>query len=62
MAQLIKKQAAIGSATVYYTGGSSWTDNRDEAFVFANVDAANNHMVNPDGTNGGFTGATLETK
>ena len=61
MAQLIKKPSALGDKTVYYAGGDRWSDDRSEAQSFANVDAANAVMVNTDGTNGGWTGATTET-
>ena len=61
MAILIKKPSALGSDTVYYTGGTRWSDDRSEAQSFDNVDAANAVMVNNDGTNGGWTGATTET-
>ena len=61
MAQLIKKVSALGNKTVYYVGGDRWSDDRSEAKSFANVDAANAVMVNTDGRNGGWTGATTET-
>ena len=62
MAQIIKKQSAFGTHTVYYTGGSHWSDDRSKAKSFPNVDLANGEIANPDGKNGGFTGASLETK
>ncbi len=62
MAQIIKKQAAIGTHTVYYTGGSHWSDDRSKAKSFANAALANAEMVNTDGKNGGWTGASLETE
>ena len=61
MAHLIKKPSALGSKTVYYVGGNLWSDDRTEAQSFADESAANAVMVNTDGTNGGWTGATTET-
>ena len=61
MAKLIKKPSIVANRTVYYTGGTSWSDDRSEAKSFETVDAANAVMVNTDGTNGGWTGATVET-
>ena len=61
MAILIKKPSALGSDTVYYTGGTRWSDDRSEAQSFVDEAAANAVMVNNDGTNGGWTGATTET-
>ena len=60
MAKLIKKSSALGSDTVYYTGGNHWSDDRSAAKSFANASAANAVMVNTDGTNGGWTGAVVE--
>ena len=61
MAHLIKKPSALGTDTVYYVGGTRWSDNRSEAQSFVDEAAANAVMVNTDGTNGGWTGATTET-
>ena len=61
MAILIKKPSALGSDTVYYTGGTRWSDDRSEAQSFVDETTANAVMVNTDGTNGGWTGATTET-
>ena len=61
MAILIKKPSALGSDTVYYTGGTRWSDDRSEAQSFVDEATANAVMVNTDGTNGGWTGATTET-
>ena len=60
MAKLIKKASALGSDTVYYTGGNRWSDNRSDAQSFDTESAANAIMVNTDGTNGGWTGAVVE--
>ncbi len=61
MAHLIKKPSALGTNTVYYVGGTRWSDNRSEAQSFVDEAAANAVMENTDGTNGGWTGATTET-
>tara|TARA_Y100000361_G_C10957344_1_gene236957 strand:- start:96 stop:284 length:189 start_codon:yes stop_codon:yes gene_type:complete len=60
MASIIQKPSALGSKTVYYVGGTRWSDDRNEAKSFADASAANAVMVNTDGTNGGWTGATVE--
>ena len=60
MAKLIKKASALGSDTVYYAGGSRWSDDRSDAQSFANEAVANEVMTNPDGKNGGWTGAVVE--
>lgn len=60
MAHLIKKASALGSDTVYYTGGNHWSDDRSNAKSFTDESAANAVMVNPDGTNGGWNGAVVE--
>ena len=60
MAKLIKKSSALGSDTVYYTGGNLWSDDRSDAKSFANKAAADAVMVNTDGTNGGWSGAVVE--
>ena len=61
MAHLIKKPSALGTDTVYYVGGTHWSDDRSSAKSFVDEAAANAVMVNNDGTNGGWTGATTET-
>lgn len=61
MAILIKKPSALGSDTVYYTGGTRWSDDRSEAMSFDGIASATAAMENTDGTNGGWTGATTET-
>ena len=60
MAKLIKKASALGSDTVYYAGGSRWSDDRSDAKSFDDADAANAVMVNNDGKNGGWTGSVVE--
>jgi len=60
MAKLIKKSSALGSDTVYYTGGNHWSDDKSDAKSFDDADAANAVMVNNDGKNGGWNGAVVE--
>ena len=40
MASIIQKPSALGSKTVYYVGGTRWSDDRNEAKSFANASAA----------------------
>lgn len=62
MASIIKKPSAVGSDTVYYVGGNLWSDDRSSAKSFVDESAANAVMVNTDGTNGGWAGATVENE
>lgn len=58
MAFHIKKPSLINSSIdVYYTGNSRWTDNYDERYVYA--EDPSSLLSNPDGKNGGWTGATV---
>ena len=41
MAHLIKKPSALGSDTVYYVGGTRWSDNRSEAQSFVDEACCN---------------------
>jgi hypothetical protein len=61
MAQIIKKQSILGSKTVYFVSGTSWSDDKSLAKVYPNKSSANGVMNNPDGTNGGWSNATTET-
>ena len=58
MGYYIKKTSIIGR-TVYWTGGSHWSDNISNKKVYANKGTADSKIVNTDGTNGGFKGASF---
>lgn len=45
---------------VYYTGDRNWTEDRSKA-VQMSSEEADALMNNPDGKNGGWTGAVKET-
>ena len=50
----------IPGKTVYYTGDRSWSDDpAGQEDLGFNSTTPTNLMVNPDGTNGGWTGATV---
>ena len=45
------------SVTVYYAGNRRWTDDYSERKVYSSDPSS--EMTNTDGTNGGWTGATV---
>ena len=54
----IKKPSLINSSVeVYYTGNRRWTDAYYERKVYSSDPSS--EMTNTDGTNGGWTGATV---
>ncbi len=54
----VKKPSLINPGVeVYYTGNRRWTDDFSERMVFDSDPT--NDMNNPDGKNGGWTGATV---
>ena len=56
----IKKPSLIDSnITVYYAGSRRWTDDYTGRTTYANEADANAQMVNTDGKNGGWSGATI---
>ena len=58
MAFHIKKPSAlIADVTVYYKDDNRWTDIFDDRKTYDTDPSA--LLVNEDGTNGGFTGATV---
>ncbi len=60
MAYHIKKPSVINpSIEVYYCGGTRWSDDYSQRTSFASESAANAKLVNTDGKNGGWTGATV---
>ena len=58
MAYYIKKPGSLVSGDVYYKGDSIWTQDSSEKATYSQS-AANAMIANPDGKNGGFTGATV---
>lgn len=60
MATIIKKPSVLVDRPVYYTGDRNWTEDRSKA-VQMHLAEADALMNNPDGKNGGWTGATTET-
>ena len=52
----------VANTTVYYTGGTNWSEDRSKAKTFLTADDAVAHMANPDGKNGGYSNAVVETK
>ena len=60
MAYFIQKPSRIDeSITVYYVGNGRWSDDPSQKASFTTEDAATNIMTNPDGKNGGWSGATV---
>ena len=60
MAIIIKKPSVLVDRPVYYTGDRNWTEDRSKAVQMEAEEAAA-LMNNPDGKNGGWTGAVKET-
>jgi len=60
MAFHIQRPSAIQvGKTVYYTGNRIWSDDPSEKKTWASATTPTNMMVNTDGTNGGWEGATV---
>jgi hypothetical protein len=60
MAYYIQKPSRIDeNIIVYYTGNGKWSDDASQKALFTTKTAATNLMKNPDGKNGGWTGATI---
>ena len=58
MAYHIKRPSTLkAETTVYHTGGSNWTESFDERKVYSDNPTA--VITNTDGTNGGFSNATI---
>lgn len=56
----IKKPSVINpSVEVYYAGGTRWSDDYSQRVSFATEEAASSKLTNPDGKNGGWTGAIV---
>ena len=48
-----------GIGDVYYTGGLLWDQDYSKRKVYSAKSTADARIVNNDGTNGGFSGATV---
>ena len=60
MSFYIKKPHILDSRKdMYYEGDRQWSDDSSNKKNFVDVDAANAEMLNPDGKNGGWTGAQV---
>ena len=59
MAYYIKKPGILTPGDVYWIGGSSWSDDISKKKVYANKGTADAKIVNTDGKNGGWKGATV---
>ena len=55
----IKKPVALGSGDVYYESGSTWTQTYADSKVYSSKSTADAQIVNTNGDNGGFVGATV---
>ena len=62
MAYCIQKPSRIdGNITVYYVGNGRWSDDPSQKITFSTKTAATNLIKNPDGKNGGWSGANVVT-
>ena len=60
MAYFIQKPSRIDeNIIVYYAGGSRWTDDASQKARFTTKSAATAIIKNPDGKNGGWSGAKV---
>ena len=60
MAYYITKPASIDpDITLYFKGNNRWSDDPSGKITYATEELANSAKANPDGMNGGFTGATV---
>ena len=53
------KKTGLSGKTVYWTGGVHWSDNSSSKKVYATKSTADAKIVNTDGKNGGWKGATV---
>ena len=58
MGNYIKKTVLTGK-TVYWTGVVHWSDDGSKKKTYVNKATADAKIVNTDGKNGGWTGATV---
>ena len=60
MAYHIKKARIFEPSNfIYWEGGDRWSDDFSKRKTYVNKATADNKILNPDGTNGGFTGAVV---
>ena len=52
-------KAGLSGKTDYWTGGVHWSDDGSKKKTYVNKATANAKIVNTDGKNGGWTGATV---
>ena len=58
MATILKKTSKLAGVPVYYAGGNRWSDDISQALEMTSSEA-NTLMDNPDGKNGGWSGAVM---
>ena len=51
--------ANAGIGDVYFKGSSTWTETYADRKQYSSKTTADNTILNPDGKNGGFAGATV---
>ena len=59
MAFHITRPGKLDGRTMYYHGGKRWSDESVGRVNFSSEAEANALISNPDGKNGGFSGATV---
>lgn len=59
MAFHITRPGKLDGRTMYYHGGKRWSDESVGRVNFSSEAEANALIANPDGKNGGFSGATV---
>ena len=52
-------KTGLSGKTVYWTGGVHWSDDSSKKKTYVNKGTADAKLVNTDGKNGGWTGATV---
>ena len=55
----IKKKASLTNDDIYFKGGVSWSDNFDSRKKYTSKASVEAALVNTDGKNGGFNGASV---
>ena len=52
-------KTGLSGKTVYWTGGVHWSDDSLKKKTYVNKSTADAKLVNTDGKNGGWTGASV---